>query len=381
MRGQELWAVLTDIDMELVKEAALPRHHRLMPRLLALAACLALVMGGALWAVTHRPLPELPLLTIQEMDPATDIGSGSMGVVWVNTLDDIPKDDLSPAWDDTVPVYTREAVSTDPMVTRQRVLRAGELLGMAEATLTATTSQYMEIEERFAYYFILENDKLRVEAGREATTVRVFFKEPFHFPEGFAFADDGFPTEEEWKLLEPALATLCQEQLNMSSPVATYAYGAVHTNGKQPVHLTFQQEDGLSVFFFYPNLDNPNEISACDVTLPVEHLGDYPIISREEAYERLLDGHYLGLPGYGKDSPQPEERVDLVYYADWWQTASMPYYRFYVYSHSFPQQDGEGEIKVYEEYYVPAVHSHYLAALPQDGVAVPVNAVLDGGAD
>lgn len=89
-----------------------------------------------------------------------------------------------------------------------------------------------------------------------------------------------------------------------------------------------------------------------------EYLGDYPIISPEEAQELLLDGKYIStvfedmLKG-GELSAEDVKKVDLIYitgFVEYYQ----PYYRFYV-----EMEDLNG-MNNYGIFYVPAVCGEFL---------------------
>lgn len=377
MRGQELLHILTKLDVKLVNEAAAPRRKRHTAwRLLAVAACLAVVAGTVLWQVTwtQPPQADLPMLTIEALDPTFGIGSGNLGVEWVNTLDDIPTEYLTVSDDGTLPVYTSEALSTDPQVIRQRVLKAGELLAMGDdAVLTATTSYGTEIEEKLAYRFCLENESIKLESDRDSTGVQIRFREPVPFPENVAYQ---YPlSKEETEELVPFFEELCREKLNMPSPEIAVQYWTTDAYGEQIFSVSCTQEELFDVSF--GPIGAEAELTYCWLYFAREYLGDYPIINEKEALERLEAGHYLGLPGYGTDERQVEERVDLLYYADQFQTVLMPYYRFFAFIHTFKSDDAEATISVYEEYYVPAVASEYLTALPEDGSAGGLPALPD----
>lgn len=370
MRGQELLQILTKVDVKLVNEAAAPRRVRhTAARLLAVAACLAVVAGAVLWQVGRHAAPDvtLPPLTIQPLDSTFDIGNGNLGVEWVNTLDDIPAECLTPSADGTLPVYTHEALSSNPQVTLRRIQKAGELLGMGEnAVLTATTTNGAEVEPEAAYSFTLENDTLRLWNNRDTTGVQIRFREPIALPEDVAYQ---YPlSKEELEELTPFFEKVCREKLNMPSPEIAVQYWTTDAYGECIFSVSCTQEDRFGITLCPIGVED--DLPYCWLDFPGEHLGDYPIISEEEARERLEAGHYLGLPGYGTDERRAEERVDLLYYADVYQTVSMPYYRFFAFSHTFKRDDAEGVISVYEVYYVPAVASEYLTALPEDGSAV-----------
>lgn len=90
-------------------------------------------------------------------------------------------------------------------------------------------------------------------------------------------------------------------------------------------------------------------------------LGDYPIITVEEAQVLLGDGHYITsvpceLPGL-----EYVEKVELVYRNGALEGCWMPYYRFYVRLAEMAEEDG---LQTFGAYYVPAVEGRFLTNLP-----------------
>ena len=83
-----------------------------------------------------------------------------------------------------------------------------------------------------------------------------------------------------------------------------------------------------------------------------QRIGDYPIITPEQALERIDAGKFLTTaPDVSKKS-QDVEKIDLVYRSD-----GIPYYRCFVeISGYFENRDG----KLYTVYYVPAVADEYI---------------------
>ncbi len=89
-------------------------------------------------------------------------------------------------------------------------------------------------------------------------------------------------------------------------------------------------------------------------------MGDYPIITRSEAQELLLNGNFITT--VYADFPREEyiAKAELVYRTDMYEEYFMPYYRFYV---ELPELEENG-LKTYGAYYVPAVEERYLSNMP-----------------
>ncbi len=101
-------------------------------------------------------------------------------------------------------------------------------------------------------------------------------------------------------------------------------------------------------------------------TVPgVSHkVGDYPLLTVEEATDLLLAGQYVT----NVMEPMPGEeyiaKTELVYRAGRGDAYFIPYYRFYVELPSYEREDPPG-LKTYGAYYVPAIEGKYIENMPQ----------------
>ncbi len=101
----------------------------------------------------------------------------------------------------------------------------------------------------------------------------------------------------------------------------------------------------------------------------LEYLGDYPVITEEDARAMLLRGEYLTtvpadtLPEGGITEDRID-RAELVYRCSLRDEYAEPYYRFFVrLREGFPASAAEGLLN-WGIYYVPAVRVEYLAEIP-----------------
>lgn len=90
-------------------------------------------------------------------------------------------------------------------------------------------------------------------------------------------------------------------------------------------------------------------------------LGDYPIITAEEAQALLGEGHYITSVPYELPGLEYVEKVELVYRNGALEGCWMPYYRFYVRLPEMAEEDG---LQTFGAYYVPAVEGRFLTNLP-----------------
>ena len=92
-----------------------------------------------------------------------------------------------------------------------------------------------------------------------------------------------------------------------------------------------------------------------------EKIGDYPIISPEEATDMLLEGGYITTVPYKMPGNKYIAKVELIYRSSISENIWMPYYRFLV---ELPEMEQENGLKNFGAYYVPAVEVKYITGLP-----------------
>ena len=92
-----------------------------------------------------------------------------------------------------------------------------------------------------------------------------------------------------------------------------------------------------------------------------EKIGDYPIISPEEAKDMLLDGGYITTAPYEMPGKKYIAKTELIYRSGIGENIWMPYYRFLV---ELPEMAQENGLKNFGAYYVPAVKPEFITGLP-----------------
>lgn len=92
-----------------------------------------------------------------------------------------------------------------------------------------------------------------------------------------------------------------------------------------------------------------------------EKIGDYPIISPEEAKDMLLEGGYITTVPFEMPGKKYIAKVELIYRSSISENIWMPYYRFLV---ELPEMAQENGLKNFGAYYVPAVETEYITGLP-----------------
>ncbi|MBQ3530632.1 MAG: hypothetical protein IJA05_01780 [Oscillospiraceae bacterium] len=92
-----------------------------------------------------------------------------------------------------------------------------------------------------------------------------------------------------------------------------------------------------------------------------EKIGDYPIISPEEAKDMLLKGGYITTVPYEMPGEKYIANTELIYRSGIGENIWMPYYRFLV---ELPEMAQENGLKNFGAYYVPAVKAEFITGLP-----------------
>ena len=92
-----------------------------------------------------------------------------------------------------------------------------------------------------------------------------------------------------------------------------------------------------------------------------QYLGDYPIITAQEALSLLMEGSYLTNVPYPIEEDATVAYVELMYRSSRLDPILMPYYRFYV---ELPEMERDNGLKEYGAYYVPAIERQYLENMP-----------------
>lgn len=112
---------------------------------------------------------------------------------------------------------------------------------------------------------------------------------------------------------------------------------------------------------FYPDDDGTlSGIHIDDSLACAEKLGDYPLISVDEARELLLGGNYITSVPYSIAGEAYVADVELDYRSGMDETY-LPYYCFYV---ELPEMEEADGLKTYGIYYVPAIEGKYIENMP-----------------
>ena len=205
-------------------------------------------------------------------------------------------------------------------------------------------------------------------------SVWVSFEVGLPLPEGYRFADDA--TVEEAEAVLDYLNQRFSKLLDFSQPQialsgeynfdGTFRRGyAVYDGGAGGVEAILNYSF-RSAEFFPDDGGNLSMIRLEDGLACARELGDYPIITAEEARILLLNGSYITSVHCEMPGEDCVAGVELAYRNSRTDEYYLPYYRFYV---ELPEGAEDGGLKTYGVYYVPAVWERYIANMP----------VYDGG--
>ena len=410
MKAEQLSDALNDLDDGIIEETGKLReaHKRrggTWKRWAAAAACLCVVLAAAL-AVLERlgrgtvdPGPPGPGYIDPELLPLPlPELKGGMGFEGILLYDFSELSGGSP-WNESMelthlPVYENNYHPAGLPVG----LGEYDILERLEAAARALDAEILDLEYEWADGSTDEipagtglisdqmpEDMLPVvritahAAGMEIAayadgSVRVTFEGGLPLPEGYRFTDDAADEEAEAAL--GYLADRFSRLLGFSQP-QTALSGEYDFSGM--FHRDYAVYDGgvggaeaiLNYSFrsamFFPDKDgNLADISLSDSLTCARELGDYPIITADEAKTLLLKGGYITSVPYDLPGEDYVAGVELTYRNSKTDEFFLPYYRFYV---ELPEEARDNGLKTYGVYYVPAVWARYIANMP----------VYDGG--
>lgn len=151
---------------------------------------------------------------------------------------------------------------------------------------------------------------------------------------------------------------------NISYPGNTYLYSEIFNASENPV-------ESILNYNFCPVTFSVNEngslsfIRLTNLLCSSECIGEYPIITAEEAKSLLLDGNYIS--SFTEELSFTEDlivKTELMYQARRDNEFFLPYYRFYVNLTDQIQGQRPQNTKRIGLFYVPAIRSEYLEDFP-----------------
>jgi len=378
-------------ETDALRSVKLKKKPALYKRIMAVAACLALIITAvsAILLYDKGSSPELPKLTVMQN---INGGVGFEGLMAY----DISQIANNNPWKEEIaflslPVYRNtfdyDENSDNPWAVSGHTeklkgliidiakifkIDADELIFSDDATNEQEKKVYAE---KFAAsgekvpselfeptQIIAENDEIKISAIA-SLTVSVSFKNPITLPKPCSLSDySNCVNTAEY------LKNEYKDIIAMKNPVIDVYGGDCSVDGERSAYgIRFYESDEnnqtefinysfFSVEFFFDDNENLVSISFHNTDLS-QKLGDYPIITVSKAKELLKSGDYI--------SDVPDEypgekyiaKTELIYQTDPRLEVFMPYYKFYV---EMPKMKTEGGLKTYGIYYVPAVEGEYI---------------------
>lgn len=378
MNGNEFLDKMSFADPAYVEEADRPVKKRTTWRRWgAMAACLAVLLGvGFLFFPRSSPdtpdpvQTELPTLPVS-MGPS--LGGYGFEGYYVRDISELKNTSPSQigSLPDTLPVfrnaaggYPLQAASEEYMAKMLTLCRsvAGRLGwdaektaevweersdGLAPTTVTATGADGVKIEvDQFMTVTISYPDRNR------------------------PFSENVLPTYDDAHKLAEKLLAEYRDLMNFANPQICITGGYYNIDGEQSYDIAFVETGGtqteeLLEFFFHGAEFFCNEggepwrirLTCTDLS---DKVGDYPIITAQQAQAQLVAGHYITSCGWEMPGEAYIRKVEMVYRTGEYDEYFMPYYRFYV---ELLEEAPVEDCMHLAAYYVPAVAEEYLAPL------------------
>lgn len=398
MRGEELLYRLEEIDPDYLNAAEKAHGYR-VSRWLALgaaAACLALLgyAGVRLLLPGSEPAenqPALPLLSVAENFGggmgfegymAYDISELVSANPWQEdmNLTSLPVYRNPVTYDETYHLPSGAAFDKMEALLRQTAGRLGlEDLVITDDSPDEETRAQIQSKMEGAGLTVPEEffdpTRLLAQAGDTELqvdlhlTAEISFEPARPLPQEYSFTH--YSTYKEIEAAAEYLRTQYGELLGMEEPRLNLYGGDYDIYGRQLYRLEFFEGAGSDLdqilhYNFTPvafYCDDAGGLFLVRIWQPdlSQKMGDYPIITADQARELLLEGHYITTVPYEMPGREYIRKVELVYRTGTQEEYYMPYYRFYA---ELPQEKRENGLNTYGAYYVPAVSGEYLTGMP-----------------
>ncbi|MEA4920413.1 MAG: hypothetical protein VB078_05810 [Clostridiaceae bacterium] len=224
-------------------------------------------------------------------------------------------------------------------------------------------------ENDVIYRVIAETATAEIEVTKGGTGT-VNFNESIELPAEYSFTYTDTSDEEAENVTDyllkrySALLSLTNPQKALFADYAFdgsrnrnyYAYDAEGNIAEQIINYNFNKVQ------FAPDDDgNLMLIRKYNDLSCAEKIGDYPIITSEEALKLLMNGNYLSSVPEEMPGEDYVAKAELVYRTVDSDETFLPYYRFWV---ELPDMHQENGLKTYGGYYVPAVQQQYISNMP-----------------
>ena len=397
MRGKDFLDKMGLIDPDYVEAADVKTKKNRFSWMKwgAAAACFSVIVFAATMLFPHDE-PELssdlPMLSISEN------ASDGMGYEGYMAYDISELVNANP-WNEeskisALPVYqnllhddaNHIASGTDFSKMQEFILDVAGRLGLDINSITITDNAPSEEEKQQIIqkyeaagsvvpdgYFdptalIVEAEGIKIEVD-QSMTATINFDPAVSLPEKYNFTH--YASYDDTIAVADYLKSEYDELIGMDNPQVNIHGGDYNIYSQQSFSIEFFDtadsdiEQIINYNFnrvaFY--CDDNGELFLARVYQPnlSKKIGDYPIITSDQAKELLLNGNYISTVPYEFPGAEFIKKVELIYRTGGYEEYYMPYYRFYV---ELPEAEHENGLKDYGAYYVPAVEGSYISNMP-----------------
>lgn len=376
MKNKRLLNVLCEIDDRHIIEAAPSVKKQSQPKwikLCAAAACLVIVLSMGIMFIHNDD--DLPMLSISEIK---DEGKGFEGY-FAQDIDELKNNNpwnqdtelkSLPVYRNTMYRYTDNWIVTEPNVDKMKklIIDTANKLDMSNISVTENIPDGYTCVESFSVED--ENYKINVNAWMN---VNIDFKKKDILPNGYSIGS--YNSYEELYKTAQFLQTEYATLLNMHKPSIDISLGDYDVYGNRLWNISFYDTSESTtesiinynfkrVYFYSDEEGNLSMASYPCVDLE-DTVGEYPIISADEALKLLCDGKYISSITEGFPGKELVKKVELIYRSETKDEFFMPYYKFYVQMDSHNVSSEELDLICFGAFYVPAVESKYIKNMPQ----------------
>ena len=201
-------------------------------------------------------------------------------------------------------------------------------------------------------------------------TVTVSYNEGIELPEEYSFTYAN-PSDKEANTVTDYLVERFSGFLSFDKPQKALFVDYTYEGNRNRSYYTYDADGSITEQILSYNFnkvqfapdDNGNLklIRKFNGLSCTEKIGDYPMITPEEALKLLLNGNYISSVPEKMPGEEYVVKSELVYRTANTNETFLPYYRFWVELTDMQQENG---LKTFGAYYVPAVQQQYISDMP-----------------
>ncbi len=421
MNGAELFEKFTNIDDKYIMPNLNAKHKNNITfvKMGSMVAMFAVVVAVLIFYNNSASIntQELPILTIEETDAGIGMGFGGYLAYDISDLSN------TNPWNKELnlthlPVFKNPLqmgdyfINTTPNheLMEQNLIETAEKLGIKDykveyvaesegqydiildyfANHNAETSnievagweKHIAPSGNFCYFpvdyfdkikMFIETDEVEISTDVRNQRITIEFKHSVSLPQGLNLTYDA--SYEELQAVAEYLKVEYVDLLDMEKPVVNITGGDYFIDGEQNYDLSFYEGGGditqdilnynfntISFSGFHDGALSFIDITYTDLS---DVIGNYPIISSQDALELLKNGNYITTVPWEFASEEHVQKVELVYRNSAYDKIFMPYYCFYVeLAEEKVGLEEESGLNGYGLYYVPAIEAEYIENMP-----------------